>query len=66
MAVFQPRSLVENQCTSTRPLGGHPIPWNQPLMNIMIAKIAIEPVSAGTKATNRFATADRARPMGMK
>ena len=66
IAVFQPRSLVENQCTRTRPHGGQPMPWNQPLMNITIAKVATVAETAGTNATARFVSADSARPSGRK
>ena len=70
-AVFQidikvPRSDVENQWTTTRPEGGQPMPWNQPLMNMTVAKIATEALIAGTNATKRFTTADSARPSGRK
>ena len=34
---FAPRSLVENQFTSTRPEGGQPMPWKMPLKTIMVA-----------------------------
>ena len=66
MAVFQPRSFVENQCTSTRPHGGQPMPCTQPLRNMTEAKSATEAETAGTNATTRFATADSARPIGRK
>ena len=64
MAVFQPRSFVENQCTSTRPQGGQPMPCTQPLMNMTSANEATVADAAGTHATTMFATADRAKPMG--
>lgn len=64
--VFQPRSRVENQWTRTRPDGGHPMPWNQPLMNMRTANRPTEAVRAGTKAMKRFMTADSASPNGMK
>gem|GEM_PF-3606719 len=66
MAVFQPRSVVENQCTSTRPHGGQPMPCTQPLTNITVANSATDAETAGTNATTRFATADSARPIGRK
>ena len=42
------------------------MPWNQPLMNMTVAKIPTEAVAQGAKATSRFITADSARPSGRK
>src|SRR5690606_889855 len=66
MEVFQPRSLVENQWTRMRPEAGQPMPWNQPLMNMTVAKTAMVPETHGTKATTRLVSAERARPIGRK
>src|SRR5690606_41290236 len=66
MEVFQPRSLVENQWTRMRPEAGQPMPGNQPLMNMTVAKTAMVPETHGTKATTRLVSAERARPIGRK
>jgi hypothetical protein len=66
IAVLPPRSEVENQCTRVRPLGGQPMPWKNPLKIITTAKNATEAPTAGTKAMNRFARAESARPIGRK
>ena len=78
-AVFQretldPRSLVENQFTSTRPEGGHPIPWKIPLKTIMAAMVdaiaAPYPAAAAPDpmypaiASRTFAIPESTNPMG--
>ncbi len=42
------------------------MPCTQPLTNMTIANTAIDDDSQGTQAMRRFATAERARPMGRK
>ena len=42
------------------------MPWNHPLMNMRVANRVMDPVIPGTEAMNRFITADRASPSGMK
>ena len=47
IAILVPRSPGENQCTMTRPEGGHPIPWNQPFNSNNVNMMATELVAMG-------------------
>ena len=61
--ILVPRSFKENQCVITRPLGGQPIPWNQPIKNWVINMTTIEETPA-LVPKNNVTSADNTNPNG--
>ena len=63
MDIFVPRSFCENQCVITRPHGGQPIPWTQPIRNCVTNIMIIDEIPAEVPR-NIVTSADSTRPSG--
>src|SRR5829696_6318008 len=60
--IFVPRSFSENQCTTTLPHGGHPMPWTQPLINNKQNMMVKDPVANGNMPITNMVSAERINP----
>lgn len=63
--IFVPRSFCENQWVMTRPHGGQPIPWNQPMRNCVMNIMMIDEIPADVPR-NIVTSADNTSPSGRK
>src|SRR5690606_21421978 len=64
--IVVPRSLIENQCTTTRPHGGQPIPWNHPLRNRRMNMTSTEEVAKDENPMKIIVSDDNTRPRAKK